>query len=316
MKSIQLVRCSFALALIPATLFAQSQGGGGQEQGSGGAMSLQSGQTQSTSTEKSTTASDGFWMFPEPAPLTGPIATDRPGFSDTASLVPRGHIQIESGYTYSYDDEHHRKVNSNTVPELAFRTGLTDWLEFRAQWAGYNYSQITDRITTPAGRRVNDTQHEQTALNLNLGVKVAILKQDGWKPNLSVIPSLYVPTGSGASSNNVVPELKFPWNYAITKEFTVYGSVLGRVPDPPGGSQFYQTAVTLAGAYQVMERVKVYTEYYGLYKPVQGQDCLHLLSAGPIIQITENLSLDTRLAVGLNEQAPDFQASIGFGIRF
>src|SRR5437879_3900425 len=34
----------------------------------------------------------GFWIFPQPAPVPGPIVTDRPGFSDSASTVARGHF--------------------------------------------------------------------------------------------------------------------------------------------------------------------------------------------------------------------------------
>ncbi len=270
----------------------------------------------SSNTATTGSGSNDFWFFGDVPPLTGTIATDRPGFSDTASLVPRGHFQFESGYTFSYDREHDRRRISHTMPEMALRTGLTDWLEFRTFWAGYSYSEILDRIKTPAGRRVNDIDHVDGGTDLNLGFKLPILKQDRWMPNLSVIPSLYVPTGSDSKSfNNVVPAIKFPWNYALTNELTIYGSILGRVPDGPDG-QFFQTAATLAAGYKIMDRTTLYMEYFGVFPASRTQDCSHLLSAGPVFQLTDNLSLDMRAAVGLNEQAPDFQASIGFGFRF
>src|SRR5262249_17931745 len=114
----------------------------------------------------------GFWFFPEPAPLTGPIATDRPGFSDTASLVPRGHFQIESGYTFSYDREGSTRTINHTMPEIALRTGLTDWLEFRTQWTGYSYTEVLQEIKTPAGRHVMDTNHDDGGTDMNLGFKI------------------------------------------------------------------------------------------------------------------------------------------------
>jgi hypothetical protein len=276
--------------------------------------------TETTTTETTTaetTSSDGFWIFPEPAPL-GSIVTDRPGFSDAAALVPRGRFQIESGYTFTYDREHDRRVEDHNMPELAFRTGLTDWLEFRALWIGYSFSETLDQIKTTAGRRVNHEDHEEGCRDTNLGFKLPIACQkDGcWWPTVSVIPSLYVPTGKESkSADNVVPELKFPWNYAITKEFTVYGSILGRVPDSTEG-QFFQTAVTLAGTYQVHECVSLYLEYFGNYPQIRDSDCSHLLSGGPVFKISDCVSLDTRVSVGLNEQAADFQTSIGLGIRF
>ena len=102
--------------------------------------------TTETTTSKSCCKSschsscDGFWMFPEPAPV-GSIVTDRPGFSDSASLVPRGRFQIEGGYTFTYDREGKRRTIDHQFPEIALRTGLTDWLEFRAKWNGFSLTQ-------------------------------------------------------------------------------------------------------------------------------------------------------------------------------
>jgi hypothetical protein len=152
---------------------------------------------------------------------------------------------------------------------------------------------------------------------MNLGFKMPLLKQeDKCRPTISVITSLGVPSGSGdTKAGDVVPEVKFPWNYAINPCWSIYGSVLGRVPDTNEG-QFFQSAATLATSYQFVDWMSVYIEYFGVYPANHHQDCAHLLSAGPVFRITDNISLDTRASVGLNEQAPDFQASIGFGIRF
>ncbi|HUN80959.1 MAG TPA: transporter [Phycisphaerae bacterium] len=277
-------------------------------------MSLTSDDVKTT--EKKTDESKPFWIFGEAAPLTSPIVTDRPGFSDSASLVPRGHFQVESGYTFTYDREGHSRTIDHNMPELALRTGLTDWLEFRAQWTGYSYTETLNRIKTPAGRTVNDTNHDDGCRDTNFGFKVPLLQQKDWMPTISLITTLYVPSGADSKRpNNTVPEWKLPWNYSFCKEFTAYGSILGRVVDADEG-EFYQTAATLAGGYHVTDKLTLYLEYYGVYPSNRTQDCAHLLSGGPIIQITDNLSLDMRAAVGLNEQAPDFQASIGFGIRF
>lgn len=276
-------------------------------------MSLDETKTETAETKSS---GSGFWIFPDQAPLTGKIATDRPGFSDSAGLVPRGRFQIESGYTFSYDREDDTRVIDHTMPEIALRTGLADWLEFRTKWNGYSYSEVLSEIKTRAGRTVDHTDHVDGGTDMNIGFKVPALKQKDWMPNMSLIASINVPTGSDSkSANNVVPELKLPWNYALTKELTLYGSILGRVNDGSSG-QFFQSAATVAAGYQVCSRATLYVEYFGVYPAARSQDCSHLLSVGPIFSITDNISMDMRAAVGLNEQAPDFQASVGFGIRF
>ena len=135
-------------------------------------------------------------------------------------------------------------------------------------------------------------------------------------PNLSVIGTLGLPTGTKyKGADDVTPQIKFPWNLPITERFTVYGSASGTLLDLYDG-QFWQTAATLAGGYKIAERATLYLEYFGVYPANRTQDCLHMLSAGPIFRITDDISLDMRASLGLNEQARDFQTSIGFGFRF
>ena len=304
-------------AAASAAALAQASSGTFGESGFGEEpMDLEQSETTVESTEEVQSSSEGFWIFPSPAPLTGRIATDRPAFSDTASLVPRGRFQFEGGYQFTYDREGKKRTYDHLFPESAFRTGLTDWLEFRMKWNGYSLTETTDRFTTRGGRHIMRETHDDSGTDLNLGFKMPVIRDKENLPNISFIASMNVPTGGGGkSANNVVPEIKFPWSYAITNEWSVYGSYFARVNDGPGG-QFFQNGVTLATAYDVHDRVKLYLEYLGVYPAVRDEDCAHLLSAGPIIWLTDNLSLDMRATVGLNEQAPDFQTSIGFGIRF
>jgi hypothetical protein len=56
------------------------------------------------------------------------IITDRPDFTESAVVVPRGHIQIESGLTWVDDVGH---VTVFTVPEMLIRWTLVERLELR-----------------------------------------------------------------------------------------------------------------------------------------------------------------------------------------
>lgn len=272
--------------------------------------------TETTSTTE-TTDSGGFWIFPDQAPLTGRIITDRPGFSDSAALVPRGRFQIESGYTFTYDRESDRRILDHTFPELLFRTGLTEYLELRLGWAGASLTETLQDVTR-RNRTHSHEDHNDGWRDTSIGVKVPILKDCENLPNISAIFTLGLPTGNPSkSTRDVSYELKFPMNYAVTDRFTVYGSVLSRfLNSVEGDGLFCQHAATLAGGYRVMDDLTLYLEYFGVYPANKNTDCAHILSAGPIIHLSDNVSLDMRAGVGLNEQAPDFQASVGFGIRF
>lgn len=260
-------------------------------------------------------ATTSLAMFGQPAGEDGPIVTDRPGFSDSAALVPVGRLQIEGGYTYTFNREDNVRVHNHQFPEAALRYGLTDWLELRTKWNGWSVSDLHFKE-----RKFGITHDRDDSVDgctdLSFGVKMPILKQEGWMPNLSVIPTIGIPIGddSVAGTHHLVPEIKFPWNYALNDLWTIYGSFLGRVQNADD-TQFWQTAVTLATAYQVTDYMKLYFEYFGTYPEVRSEDCAHFISAGPIFKISDDVSLDLRAGMGLNEEAPDFQASIGFGIR-
>lgn len=50
-------------------------------------------------------------------PLTEPIITDRPDFTESAVTVPRGHLQLETGYTGAYDREDGKRESAHSFPE-------------------------------------------------------------------------------------------------------------------------------------------------------------------------------------------------------
>jgi hypothetical protein len=304
---------AFLLAVCPAV--GQTETPPAEESDPAGSPEAAS--TETTTVEETRSEPGAFWIFPEPAPLVGKIATDRPGFSDSAGLVPRGRTHIEGGYQFTYDREGKKRIYDHTLPQAALRTGLLDNLEFRANWSGYSFTETLNEVTGWSGLRYNETEHDDGATDFSLGLKTPLLKHsdDNCLPNVSLIGTVSFPTaGHPKSANDVVPELKLPWNYPITDEFTVYGSILGRIQH--SDKHFPQGAATLAAAYSVTEWMKVYVEYFGVYHASDDEDCSHLISGGPIFAITDNISIDTRVSAGLNEQAPDFQASVGMGIRF
>ncbi|GIW95826.1 MAG: hypothetical protein KatS3mg110_3867 [Pirellulaceae bacterium] len=63
-----------------------------------------------------------------------PIATDRPDFTEASSTVPRGRVQFETGYTFTYDVEDGVIHRAHTAPELLVRYGFSDDIEFRLAW--------------------------------------------------------------------------------------------------------------------------------------------------------------------------------------
>ncbi|HKQ47640.1 MAG TPA: transporter [Phycisphaerae bacterium] len=260
-----------------------------------------------------------FFIWPEPAKLEGPLATDRPGFSNTAFLVPRGHAHLEIGHIYSYDQEKHTETQNHLVPGTSLRVGLLDDLEFRVGWSGMSLTESKFRDVTPGGRTFTNHQHDDGATDMSVGFKAPLLKHDdtNYLPNLSVVPALSLPTGGRTkTSDDVDPSLLLAWNYPVTGKFLVYGvGSIASVTDPEG-SRFSQTAASLAGSYSVSDQLSFFIEYFGIYPSTHHTDCQHNLNGGPVYLITDNIQLDLAIGLGLNEEAPDFFVNWGLSIRF
>ncbi|MCH8913289.1 MAG: hypothetical protein IIA33_06935, partial [Planctomycetes bacterium] len=80
--------------------------------------------------------------------------TDRPDFTESTDAVPRGHFQLEMGYTFTYDREKTDRVRDHTAPEFLLRVGLFDDFELRLGWAGYSWTENLFEGKTRQGRSV------------------------------------------------------------------------------------------------------------------------------------------------------------------
>ena len=63
----------------------------------------------------------------EAEPLTEPLVTDRPDFTESTLTVPFGHVQLETGYTFTYDDEGGQASTGSSRRSDASSAGRTSW---------------------------------------------------------------------------------------------------------------------------------------------------------------------------------------------
>lgn len=259
----------------------------------------------------------GFLIWPSPEPLTGTIATDRPGFSDTTAVVPRGHVQLESGFTYSYDrGPHHARLQTFDYPELSLRIGVLSDLEARVGWTGEVYSRTRYLAKTRSGRTTTFLDTDQGGSDMKVGLKWAMTRQDGLIPNLSLIPSLYLPTGAdGYTTGDVDPEVRIAYSWLALEKLTIYGVVqLSSVSDSDG--RFFQCGASAAASYQITDKLAGILEYYFVDPITRGSDSSQNLNVCATYLITPNIQFDVRVGFGLNDEAPDFSTSAGLSFRF
>jgi hypothetical protein len=250
------------------------------------------------------------------APLTEPIITDRPDFTESTAVVPWGHLQFESGYTFTYDDEDGTRSADQTFPEYLLRIGLVEDVELRIGWIGMSLAESWFEEKNDVGRTRDRDVHDDGATDMTVGGKIHLIDTHGLVPEFSIITELSIPTGGKTkTSGDVDPQVKLLWSYDLTDNLSLSGNLNFAVPTNDDDRRFFQTAASVSLGYKFSERWGAYTEYFGFYPNDRDTDCAHYFNGGFTFLITDNIQFDVRSGCGLNEEADDFFAGCGLSFR-
>ena len=239
-----------------------------------------------------------------------PIATDRPDFTETSSTVGLGRMQIEFGWTRFENDDDGVRTRSDSYPETLVRVGmLAEWFEFRI---AYNYSNETTRAGGLSSRA-------RGSEDLYLGVKLGLTEQKGVLPEMALTPQMTVPTGGSAfTADEALPGVNWLYGWDVTEWLSTAGSTqCNRAIDDVTADAYYEFAQSWTFGVDITERLGGYVEWYAIFP--SGGDTVeteHYFNGGPTFKVTNDLQLDLRAGVGLNDAADDWFFGTGMGVRF
>lgn len=259
----------------------------------------------------------GFLFWPSPAPLEGTLSTDRPGFADTTSVVPRGHFQLEMGYTFTDDSGDGVRTRDHAFAQSNLRIGLLDNLELRTVWNGFSATESQFVDESPRnGRRFHATDHDDGAGDMTLGLRSQLLKNDRLIPDLTFLTNLSIPVGSNSkTAGDVVPDVRLAYGWALTEKLRLYGVGIAAVP-VSDNDRFFQAAGSAGLCYAWTDSLSTFVEYYGIFPGGKDEDCAHNMDGGLAFLLSDNCQLDFSAGVGLNEQAPDYFVGVGISFRW
>jgi hypothetical protein len=252
----------------------------------------------------------------------GPINTDRPTFTPANTVVPRGRLQFESGWTYNAEWTSRTRDNVFDFPELAVRYGLADRVEFRMFWLGQTDSQAQGRRR--GSRRVIDGPGDT-----QVGFKWQLFPGDEkrkWIPTTALITAIYAPTGGASpySAETVEPHVNLIYGWSLNKKLTLSGSTgyLGireqAVPYSLRRSDNFQLFHdSLVAFYTPADRTTLFYEWYVFtYTHAPDNRPLHFMDGGILYRLAPNIQVDVRAGFGLSGRPDDFFTGTGFSIRF
>lgn len=238
--------------------------------------------------------------------LNEPLVTDRPDFTEASSTVGRRVAQLELGYTFSFDDAAGTKTRSHSFPEPLLRYVIAqDWLELRLGW---NYASESMN-----GLRADGAE------DVYLGAKLGLTAQDGFLPEMALVPQMTVPTGATAfTANELLPGVNWLYGWDINDFVSTAGSTqFNRAIDEGTGRAYTEWAQSWTVGYSLTDRVGAYTEWYGFF-PHSSDTAKpeHYFNGGFTFLLTDDIQWDVRAGVGLNDAADDGFVGTGLSIRF
>lgn len=239
------------------------------------------------------------------AQLDEPLISDRPDFTESSSVVGLGVLQIESGYTYSYENSS-VPSRGHSYPEALFRLGLfAEWLEFRC---GAGLRELETNGVRLSG-----------AEDLYFGCKIGLTPQDGWRPEMALVPQMTLPTGSNVNtSGHVLAGANWLYGWDLSDRLSTAGSTqFNRAIDDDTSRSFTEWAQSWTVGFAWTEKLGSYTEYFGFYPT--GADSVsptHYFNGGFTLSLNNDMQLDIRGGKGLNDPADDYFLGTGLVLRF
>jgi hypothetical protein len=251
------------------------------------------------------------------AAMEEPLATDRPDFTEASSVVGLGIVQLETGYTYIYNDDSSDGSITHThgAPETLWRIGIHEYVEFRLVW-NYVWERSIDAgaVSTPQG-----------AEDLTIGFKFALCEQDGIVPEAALVTHLVLPTGA-REFRSIDPNVEFNLLYGwdLPRDFTLAGSTgVGTGDDHVPLTPLLLTEDRFVGYHQsvtvgipLTDAMRMYLEYFGLFSTgAESNFPQNYVDGGITYLLNNNVQFDVRAGKGLNSHADDFFAGVGLSLR-
>jgi hypothetical protein len=237
---------------------------------------------------------------------------DRPHLPEAASTVGLGRVILESGYTYTSKGQ--AFLHQHSYPEALLRVGmLADWFEFRITQNVINQKNI------PGSGQPTNTNGAQ---DLEIGMKLGLTEQKDFLPETALILQTSVPSGSSSASNDtVLPGVNLDMGWEIVKDrfgMETVTSANGARDDAKHTYVNFVQGITVT--YDLTSKLEEFTEY-DLFVPIgaaspEATHPQHYIVAGFVYFLNNDLEVDIRAGVGLNQHASDYLLGTGFAARY
>ncbi len=224
------------------------------------------------------------------------IITDRPDQTESPNTLNKGALQIESGYLSLKDRENKKSKTRNLAPTNLFRYGLTNIIELRLLAQFENQESDQTKISG-----ISD---------IELGVKLKILKNENINNEISFLSTIIIPSASNdLSLNSFGISNRMIFSHTLSSK-TGLGYNLGY--DYLGSGKGNLT-YTLAIGTSLTEKLGFFMEPFG--EIIDLNNFILNFDSGFTYLLKENFQLDCSYGMGINNKMNFFSLGISWLIK-
>jgi len=230
------------------------------------------------------------------------IVTDRPDQTEAPVLVPKGGLQVETGFIYEKDREGDVDATNFTYNTTLIKYGVNDHFELRL-------------ISEYLGEVVDISESSSAEIHgfspLALGVKIKVSDENGFWPQAAFIGHINLRTGSSEfSPYYTAADFRFTFAHTLSERFSLSYNLGAEWDGESPDATFIYTASV---GYVISDRIGAFVEGYSFFLERGKAD--NRIDAGLTYKFSPVVQWDISGGVGLSSNAPDSFLSTGISFR-
>ncbi|HEY3405605.1 MAG TPA: transporter [Ohtaekwangia sp.] len=231
------------------------------------------------------------------------LVTDRPDQTEAPVLVPRGGLQVETGFIFEKDKSKAVDATNYTYNTTLVKYGVNENFELRL---------ITEYLSEKARTTEAGSTKVQGISPLALGLKVKIADEKGFWPQAAMIGHINLRTGSSEfEPKYTAVDFRFTFAHTLSEKFALSYNVGAEWDGESPDATFIYTASL---GYAISDKAGVFIEGYSFFPERYKAD--NRADAGITYKFTPLFQFDISGGIGLSENAPDYFVSTGVSFRF